>query len=290
MTPQQTALARARTYGMLAELFLDGWTDRVLGVIDGLEWARSIPADPDQRAARHHRVLGRGVPPYESVFLAEDALLGGAVATAVREDYAQMGFGADRPDVEPDHVGLQCAALAFLCGAEAHALEDGVPTERFVLAQRNFLRAHLGRWVASLAIAVEGQGVAELTEAVGLLRDLVEDHGGPFGAEPEASEPLLDDPKTGLKTVARYLLVPARCGVWFGLDDIQRIAARAELACGFGRRVQMMESLWFSAVDHGRVPQLVESLGVELDRWPPSPRVTGTRGMLARLGEAVDSA
>jgi hypothetical protein len=80
--------------------------------------------------------------------------------------------------------------------------------------------------------------------------------------------------------------VPAECGAWFGLDDIQRIADRAELACGFGRRRQMLESLWFSAVDHGRVPQLVKSFTQALERWPDSPQLRLTHRTLNTLSEA----
>ncbi|MEZ4320475.1 MAG: molecular chaperone TorD family protein [Myxococcota bacterium] len=286
MTPFETALARSRTYGLIAEVLLEGWTPRALSVVEGLPWSASIPREEDRRAARHQRVFGRGVPPYESVFRSADGLLGGPIAGAVRAAYDRMGFRLARTDVEPDHAGLQCAALSFLCGAEADARRDGVAHDRFATLQLEFLRGHLGVWVDLLHTAVSRQGVAEMAELTGLLVDLVHEHAGPQGL-PDADGPtedLLSDPSTGLKDVAAYLLVPARCGMWLGTDDIQRVAERAGLACGFGRRVQMMESLLFSAVDHEALPALVASLGVELDAWDSgSARSESTRAMLGRL-------
>jgi len=283
VTPEDHALARARTYAFIAEVLLDGWTDRAVALARDLPWMPPLPDDPDQRAARHQRALGHGVPPYESVFRSDDGLLGGPIAHEVREAYAQMGFRHRRTDIEPDHAGLQCAALGFLCAAEADAHRDGVPTERLVELQQGFLTAHLGLWVDMLADAITRQGVPEVAAVTSLLVELVRDHA-PFEPEPAATEDVLADPKTGLKSVARYLLVPGRCGVWLSQADIQRVAAEAELACGFGRRVQMLESLWFSAVDHERVPQLCEALQHQLDELvTDDPRVLATRAMLTTL-------
>ncbi|MCB9674418.1 MAG: molecular chaperone TorD family protein [Alphaproteobacteria bacterium] len=284
MTPFESAVAHSRTWALLAEVLLDGWTDRALAVVDGLAWAADLPPDPDLRAARHQRVLGSGVPPYESVFRSADGLLGGDIAGQVRDAYAAMGFRPARTDIEPDHAGLQCAALSFLYAAEADALRDGVPTKGIVQLRDRFLAEHLGRWAGPFHTAVSRQGVAELTELTGLLVDLAGS-----ARDDAAPEDLLADAKTGLKAVAAYLLVPARCGVWLGVGDIQRVAERAGLACGFGRRLQMMESLWFSAVDHGAVPALVQSLGAELDAWPPDPRIDATRAMLATLAQTAAS-
>jgi len=283
------ALARARTYGFVAEVLLDGWTPRARAVAEALGWLPPIPADPDQAAARHHRVFGRGVPPYESVFCSADGLLGGATADALRQAYARIGFSHERTDVEPDHAGLQCAALGFLCAAEADARRDGVPAEALAERSRELAGAHLARWVGLLRVAVGRQGVPELSAVVELLDELVCEHVGdrPSSSRGQVPDDLLDDPSTGLKAVARYLLVPARSGVWLGQADLQRLAAEAELACGFGRRVQMLESLLFSAVDHHQLPQLCAVLRGELAHWRgDDPRVAATDAMLERLAEA----
>lgn len=287
MNPQELATARSRTYGLLAEVLLDGWTERAVGVVRGLPWADELPDAPEARAVRHEAVFGRGVPSYASVFLSEDGLLGGEVTDAVRSTFERIGFPAGRTDVEPDHAGVLAAAMSFLTGAEADALRDGRAVAGLRRCQEELLAAHLVPWIGLWERAVAQQGIPEAAQVAGLYRDLVE--GQAEVPEPPAStEQLLDDPKVGLKAVARYLLVPGRCGVWLSLHDIQRIADRAGLACGFGRRVQMMESLWFSAVDHGRVPELVASFRQALEPWGESPRIQATRALLDELGSAVE--
>lgn len=280
------ALARARTYGLLAEVLLDGWTPRALDVVRGLPWASDLPDDPEQLAVRHQQVFGTAVPPYASVFLSAEGLLGGDVTDGVRQTYARIGFPAGRSDVEPDHAGVLCAAMAFLCGAEADAQRDGQPVDGLQARQRELLAAHLAPWADLLETAVGRQGVAEATELVGLLADLVYSQVDRPRA-PAAPPDLLDDARAGLKAVSAFLLVPARSGVWLSLHDIQRIAANAGLSCGFGRRVQMMESLWFSAVDHGRIPELVAAFREELAHWGETPRTAGTVALLGRLHSAA---
>ncbi len=325
LSAHQTALARSRTYGWIAEVLLDGWTDRALEVARTLEWLQLPDGPEDVRAARHAAVLERGVPPYESVFTSEEGLLGGPVAASVREVYGRVGFSgtslAKRADIEPDHAGLQAAALGFLCAAESDARRDGRPEpelDRLRTAQRELVQPHLGRWVSLFAGAVARQGVAEITGVVELLESVVITHVddvgtalGQTGEQPMPDVPmdaLLDDERTGLKDVAAALTVPVRCGVWLSVADLQRIAERSELACGFGPRRKMLETLWFSAVDHERVPALCRAFVVELDAWdartaradgglrtarnpgdPAARARSATRRMLDRLREAATS-
>lgn len=258
MTPEQEALARARTLGWIAEVLLDGWTPRAVAVGASLPWLPQLSGD---LAVRHQRVMG-AVPLYESVFCGPDAQLGGALAAQVAADAAQLGFRTERHDVEPDHLGLQVAALGFLWAATADALRDGVPTRALHAVREGFAKAHLSRWIRGARIAVSRQGIDELTAVLDVLEELV-----PAQAIAGEGEDLLAVKKTGLKQVARYLATPARCGAWFALPDIQRIADDAGLACGFGRRVQMLESLLFAAVDHHRLDELAASFDAEITHW-----------------------
>ena len=283
MTPRTRALARARTYGFVAEVLLDGWTERALAVASSLPWGRVIPLDPDRRAARHHQVLGRAVPPYESAFRSSDGLLGGPIVDEIRRIYDAFGFRVRRTDVEPDHAGVQCAALSSLCAAEAEGRGD---VATLAAAQEAFVTQHLGQWASLLRAAVARQGVEEITQITDLLADLVEDHAAAPPA-PVPAEDVLADPDNGLKAVAAYLLTPARCGAWLGVDDLQRVAGAAGLACGFGRRARMMESLWASAVDHGRLPALVDALLTEIDpRGSEDARLRATRAALVKIAAA----
>ncbi|MFK7929778.1 MAG: molecular chaperone [Myxococcota bacterium] len=288
MTPENMALARSRTYGFVGEVLLDGWTARAVDVAASLPIGRSLPPDADRRAVEHQRVFGRSAPPYESVFCSLDGLMGGATAAAVRTTYSEIGFAGLRPDVEPDHAGLQCLALSFLCAAEADARRDGVSRPDLAEHQQQLLKRHLARWAHLLHLAVQSQGSESCTELCALLVDLVEDHSG---LHPEAhDEPdLLANPQVGIRQICSYLLTPARCGVWWGAADLQRLADQADLACGFGRRQQMMESLWFSAIDHQVVPRLVDVLVGDVQRWcrEGDPRPERTSTILHHMGKAT---
>lgn len=229
-------LARARTYGWIGEVLLDGWTPRAVEIAAGLDWL-ALPDDPEARAARHYRVLGQ-VPPYASVFTAHDALLGGPIAAEHRERLAPLGL--PRSDVEPDHLGLTCQALGWLHAA-AH---QGHP------ADVEPFRRTLG-WLVPFRAAVARQGVQEMTSLVDLLLELV----GPPAWSP-ANEGMPDDPRDR----ARYWATPSRCGLWLGLDDLRALAGQLELASGFGRRVKMLDTLFETAAAHERTPALLEAL------------------------------
>lgn len=283
MTPAEQALARARTWGFLAEVFLDGWTERARLVASFLPEFHSIPEDADQRDARHHQVFGRGIPLYESVWRSHEATLGGAVTDQLRTEYAEMGFGLTRTDVEPDHLGLQAAAMSFLSGAEADALADGLDAGALTQLQHRLVDQHLATWVGPLHLATASQGRQELTAVTTLLVDLVRFHGGRHRSG--TPEQLLEDPDTGIKDLVRFLMSPARCGVWFSADDVARIASQTDLGCGRSTRTRMMESLWFSSIDHQRVPHLIASLSAHCQRFLPldDSRVKATLDTLERV-------
>jgi nitrate reductase assembly molybdenum cofactor insertion protein NarJ len=275
LTPHELALARARTYRLLGEIALDGWTPRALEVVRNLPDLSPVVLgrDPEELAASHHAVLGRGVPPYESVFLGDGALLGGDVTASVRQAYADGGFRLARADTEPDHLGLELAYLAFLCSAEADALTDGLDGVATAIAERarRFLDGHLLRWLPALSHAVRRQGRVELSAVVELALELACAHRADVGvwyadAGLAMSPALLDDPDTGLSDIAEWLLAPVRSGLWLSADDVRRMALGAELPCGFGTRGQMLETLLFTGVDHERVDVILDALRAEVRR------------------------
>lgn len=229
-------LARARTYGWIGEVLLDGWTERAVHIAGALDWLE-LPADAEQRAARHYRVFGQ-VPPYASAFVGREGLLGGPIAGEHRERLEPLGL--PRTDVEPDHLGLTCQALAWLHTA-AH---EGHP------ADVEPFRGSLG-WLRVFQRAVARQGIGELTALVELLVELVDPPAGSVQAE---------DPPEDLRDLARYWATPARCGVWLGLDDIRTLAGELELASGFGKRVKMLETLLATAIAHEKQQALTEAL------------------------------
>lgn len=270
MNDLELAVARARTYAVVGEVLLHGWTERACEALGPLI---ALPDDPEARAVRTQRVYGV-VPPYESAFRGPDALLGGDTAAAVLASYRSFGFVPG--EQEPDHAGVQCAALGFLWAAEADALRDGQTHPALPVHRQRFLEQHLGSWVDELAAAVRAQRIEEHAGLMALLVDLVHEH--PLRPAELPVIPLKSDAR--LRDLVSHLTIPARCGGWLSVHDIQRIAASVELACGFGRRQDMLESLWFSAADQQNAPALASALIEELSAWPPSARREATLTLL----------
>lgn len=271
MDPIELATARSRMYALLGRLLVDGPRPEVLPLLAQLPALADLAAsDPESLGADHHDVLGHQVPPFEGVFRGEDGALGGPASTAVRGRYLTLGFQALPDHTEPDHVGVELGALAFLCGAEADALRDGQRAAAVHIAglQQAFLTDHLMAWLPALVVAVRRQGVTWGTRLVELALELATSHAeaGPANTAP-AAPTLLDDARTGLKQVSRWLLVPSHVGSWMSPRDIDRIAGAVDLPRGFGSREKMLESLFFAAIDHDRLSQLTDVLLGELGRW-----------------------
>ena len=255
---------RSRGYDALGRVLLHGFDE------EAVAWAREVPrlaglveqlGSLDELAAEHHRVLELNVFPFEGVFRDPDALLGGAVSEQVDGFYRRAGvYRAGLPLGPADHVGTELMALAFLVGAEADAVEDGVDASPICALQARFLGEHLAAWWPPLAVAIAAQDsplYAALTE---LVTAMLVDHCdalGPDECPPSAlPEPpaLLDDPKTGLKDIATFLLTPAWSGWFLSRDEIRRVALSLRLPCGFGNRKQLLTTLFGTAVEHGQVP------------------------------------
>ena len=161
-----------------------------------------------------------------------------------------------------------------MTGAEADAWADGEreTAERLRDEQRRFLHNHLLRWLPPLAAALqENDGgfygaAGELT--VAFTADHLADLGGDVLSfvlpEPPA---ILEESKTGLREIARYLLTPPHSGIFLTLRDIGRIGRQARLPRGFGNREQTLVNLMRTAAQYDDWPTLPEALGGVLVRW-----------------------
>jgi len=280
--------AWSRLYGLLGHLLLDGWTPQALRT------ARSLPAlaqalpdlDAEHLAARHHAAFGTGVPPYVGVLVGLEGHMGGDRAREASDLLRRTGLRTTRRDVEADHVGMLLRAAGFLCAAEADAVEDGrdavIPGLRDL--QTELLDRHLLLAWPPLRVAVEGLGLPEWDAVLGLAGELLVTHRAELGAAGELSlEPvpgdLLDDPRTGLKRVARWLTVCGQTGCWITRADVDALAAAADVARGFGDRAKMLESLLFAAVDHQRIDQVLDAFLERIDSWDARYRELGQAGL-----------
>ena len=271
-----SAEARHRAYALFGRVMVQGLTDEVVGTLRALPAvADTLPSgEPDAAAAAHHEALSRQVFPYESAFRSLDGLLGGAVSASVREAYRAGGFAPATASVEADHVGLQLAYLAHLSRAEADALVDGrsAQVDRCRTLATGFLDQHALRWWPSLSVALTTQTecpwlarVATLSVELAAGHRSELDRAASLADEPDAPGIDLDDPETRLRDIVGLVLSPLRSGMFLSLHGMGRAASATGLPAGFGTRAKVLESLWFTAVDHRQVPQLVEALVAEVE-------------------------
>ncbi len=278
LSPLQTALARHHTYTLFSRLFGEGVTAELRPFLSPIpELAAVLPDkfDADENAATHHHLFHLNLFPYESIFLATDGLLGGPVTNQVQQQYTQSGFAVDAGAISADHIGYELAFLAFLCGAEADAWEDGLAKTPALSAakvavsiqqhQHTFLQHHLLRWLPPFVLAVQAQDNAFYSTLAELVQAFVADHAA--NADMPANRNVLPDPpfllgsnKTGLKNIADYLTTPAYSGFFLSRDHISRIAREHQLPRGFGSRTQMLANLMKTAVQYDLFPSLINTL------------------------------
>lgn len=281
LTPAMAALARERTYRLFSQLYLRGLSSSLLPLVRALpglaEW---IPAEvnEDMVAADHHHLFRFNLFPYQSIFLDAEGLLGGAESDRVRRSYRLCGFAVEE-DGNPDHIGHELNLMAFLCGAERDAWEDGeAETARHMRQrQRDFLQSHLLLWIFPLTVGVRRQGQRFYGALADLTLELIHDHALALerdGALPEATAFRLPDPpallkknKTGLKEIAAYLVTPPYAGLFISRDAIGQLGRELEIPRGFGDRQQTLVNLMRSAAQYDAFPALLEALQEMVREW-----------------------
>jgi putative dimethyl sulfoxide reductase chaperone len=276
MTPQETALINSRAYHLFSQVMLHGMTDEILPIINSLPEMRDIESQStDEWKANHYALFGMNVFPYETVFLTEDGLLGGARSESVARAYYEAGFRSEDGETA-DHIGNELAFMAFLCGAESDAREDEVVQAIFhsTHLQRQFLDKHLLCWLPSLVLAIHQQRDERFSIIADLVLDLVVTHRQSLDDDPmhptqSLSLPpapnILESDKTELKDIAEFLLTPVYTGFYLSRDDITRIGRQFQLPRGFGKRHQMLTNLLNTAVDYSAVDDLMEALQEDIN-------------------------
>lgn len=289
LNDEESAKARSYAYHLLGKLFLEGLSEKTLehvreieslaatldGFADGKSTGTSGTAvDLDEAAADYQHTFGFNVFPFQSTFLDKTARAGGRETERVTDFYREASFPVVETAESPDHIGVELNFLGFLSKLEHEADDEGA--ERARSYARRFLDEHLLRWLPALLLALRDHGqpfftaLAELTLETTLdQRRALQDASG-RGAEEgtaaicpfELPEPpgLLDDPKTGLRDIAEYLLVPAHTGMFLSRDGIRALSRRENLPAGFGNRGIMMKNLLRSAADYDGLQEVTATL------------------------------
>jgi putative dimethyl sulfoxide reductase chaperone len=288
LTAAEIALARHHTYTLLGRLYTDGLTADLLPysreLLGETQYAiRTTHYDPNEAAASHHTLFRFNIFPYQSIFCDASGLLGGAESERVQAYYRESGFET----AEPDHIASELRFLAFLCAAEAEARQDGLMASaaQCQVRQANFLRGHLLTWLPPFVIALEQNGHPFYAALATLTLDFVADHAAAVGATlvvaqetvvqdtvaqdaPGQVQDLpLQDAKTGLKDIARYLITPPHSGLYLSRDAIGDLARAHDLPRGFGGRQQVLSNLLYTAVQYDSLNELLGELTAVVHQW-----------------------
>lgn len=214
-------------------------------------------SDPAELAGAFTDLFLLNVPPYGSVFLDSPSELNGSSAGDVRRVFAESGFEpAELAEVAaPDHLGLLIRWA------------DGHETGRLDLS-----------WIPSCCLAVQREptvhpfyaGLAVKTLEWAPTRTSETGDG-------EFSDSLLlairggsEDDEVGLGRVVRFLLTPARSGMYLSRGRIGAIAVELGLRLPFGSRFDVARSLFVAAGESEITAKLFEVLQAEVSWWEES--------------------
>ncbi|WP_168210723.1 TorD/DmsD family molecular chaperone [Persicimonas caeni] len=282
----QTALARSRVYHLLGKLFLYGLTDETLPhvrAVDELADALSVfraqtgELDLDSAAADYQHIFGFNVFAFGSTFLDETARVGGDETERVTDAYLAAGFPVVETGEAADHLGVELNFLGFLARMESeHTGDDAEHARRLT---RTFLDEHLLAWLAPITVAIRRQGHPFFTALADLTLEMVCDHRADLEPPDDQSlrelpEPpdILEDPKTGLRDIGKYLLTPAYSGIYLSRDDIRALSRGGELPAGFGARRTMLNNLLRSAADYDGLTDVLDGLRVLVEQMREAHR------------------
>lgn len=273
LEPARLAQARNYSYRLLGRLFLDGLTAEVwptVQAIPELAAALPIPFSPDDAAAAHHTLFAFNLFPYQAIFLDESGLLGGDVTQAVAASYQQAGYKSDA--AAPDHLGQELLFLAYLSEGEAAAWEtDQIPLARqWQQQQAYFLVTHLLRWLVPCVIALEQIAPPFYRQLAHLTLALVSEHYERVAAAPPSS-PLLpslpETPPTTDRARLHRLITPVHSGLYLSRANIEQLARQVGVPRGFGRREEMLRTVWDAAAQADRLPMLLASVTNLVSQW-----------------------
>jgi TorA maturation chaperone TorD len=227
-----------------------------------LDECREVPllaphvGDPAALAAAYADLFLLNVYPYGSAFTDPSGELGGPSAAWAARRYEQAGYRP--PELlevgAPDHVGL---CLGFLDHLSTRGERD-VEFPAFVL-----------EWVPVACLAVEREpSVPPFYRAVAAAtrERLMEEEVPVIAPLPESAD-REEEEEIGLWEVVRFLLAPARSGIFLSRSKLGHLAKAAGMRLPFGSRFDVARTLFQTAGEDEKVGAVLDRLGEELTAW-----------------------
>ncbi|MFP3914131.1 MAG: molecular chaperone [Actinomycetota bacterium] len=190
--------------------------------------------------ADHTDVFTFTAPPYASVYLGAEGMLGGEAAARVAGFWQAVGYAPPHP---PDHLAALLGLYATLGERESSA--QGAESALLGQGRRALLWEHLLGWTGVFCDVIRDAGIspwdrwADLVEEA--LTEVRDDQMADAGRLPrhlhEAPPPL--DTSSQL----RDLLIPVRAGIVITRADLARLARRLGLGIRLSGRLPTLETL-----------------------------------------------
>lgn len=216
---------------------------RPADVPDQLVELLELPARPE--TAAHTDLFVFELPPYASVYLGAEGMLGGEARDRVAGFFRALSV---TPPAEPDHLVVLLHAAADLARAEAAAVTpDRVAQHR--RARAALLREHLLPWLPAYLAAVADTAAEPYRAWAVLLDQALRRHADELGTGDDlpAHLPAVDglpDPRTAESDeFVTALLVPARTGVTVTRSMLARAARELGLGLRIGERRYVLSQL-----------------------------------------------
>ncbi len=226
-------------------------------------------AEPAELASAYADLFLLNIYPYRTVFTDPSGELNGADAQHVATLYETHGYqpGELNSVGAPDHLGL---CLGFLVHAEEKRLE----TAKCLCGVGDFVLD----WAPVCCLAIEREpsahefyrALAVRTRETLLSRCLTSNLQSLITNLPRPIPNLQlsqSEDEVRLRDVVRFLLAPARCGVFLSRSRLGQLARKIGLRLPFGSRFEVAEMLFGAAGQSELIDRLLVALQTEVEVW-----------------------
>lgn len=202
--------------------------------------AEALELPPPPTADEHMAVLGFQLPPYASIYLGAEGMVGGEARDRIAGFWRVLG---GRPPRGTDHLSVLCAELAALADADTRTGDPRVRRARAALYWE-----HVASWMPPFLSAVRRIGSPFYVAWANTLDAVLEAEAetlGPLPALPLAlrAVPAPSEPPADLEALLGAVLAPVQLGAVVARDDLARGAAELGLGLRAGERRFALRSL-----------------------------------------------
>lgn len=206
--------------------------------------AEALGLERPPTRAEYTETFVLGIPPYASVHLGAEGMIGGEARDRVAGFWRAVG---QVPPAEPDHLSALLGLYATL--AEHGDAEDDAERAIATRARRALLHEHLAPWVPMLVDRVAAGGPPGPAAWAALLARVLA-HELRLDPDPEIlplhlrEAPPLPDPRVeGGDVFLRGLLAPVRTGMILTRSDLSAVARELDVGTRLGPRRRVLQHL-----------------------------------------------